>query len=90
MLMKDDKHKMATIIVSKMRDGKSMEPKLEKSGEEMHDADEMYMIADDVMKSIQDGDVRSLKKSLEAFIRCCSDKDDSSESMSHNDESSEY
>lgn len=90
MMLKDDKRKMATIIVSKMKDGQeSYRPKLTEAGAENSHEDEMYMIADDVLRSIQDGDVRTFKRSLEAFIECCMGEDKKSESM-HEDDSSEY
>ena len=89
--MKDDKRKMATIIVSKMKNGEDQyRPKLTEAGAENSHEDEMYMIADDVLRSIQDGDVRTFKRSLEAFIHACMDKDDKSESSEYESESSEY
>jgi len=89
MLMKDDKQKMATIIVKKMQDkerhGDEYKMKPQNMGAEVHDADELYMMADDIMKSLQDGDVRSLKKSLEAFIQACSESHPERKKMDDSD-----
>jgi hypothetical protein len=80
MMMKDDKRKMATIIVSKMKKGdesSSLAP--ESAGAEVADADEMYMVADDVMEAIKNGDVRALKESLQSMIEVMMSRDSESE-----------
>lgn len=86
--MKDDKKKVATIIISKMKNGEEksrMAP--ESDGAEIADSDELMMVADEIMKAVKSGDVKALKEGLQAMIECCSNMEpkEDEESKSYED-----
>jgi hypothetical protein len=72
MLMKNDKRKMATIIVAKMN--KNPEKMMEKSqheGAEQETTDELDMIAEEVMNALQSKDVKAFKEAMKSMIEVC-------------------
>lgn len=87
MLMKDKNRSMATVIVSKMKNRpKPLQEAPQSAGAEVADADELYMVAEEVMKALETRDIRAFKDAMEAMVEVCMNKYEASEEQSEQSE----
>jgi hypothetical protein len=81
MMMKDDKKKVASVIIAKINGSNREKPQSE--GAEIADSDDKDIAADEIMEAIKKSDVKALKEALKSFVEMCSyeeeSKDDSEE-----------
>ena len=86
MLMKDKNKNMAALIVSRRNDkAQPLVDAPQSAGAEVSDADEMYMLAEDMMQALEARDIRKFKDAMQAMIQCNMNQEESSE-----DEQGEY
>jgi hypothetical protein len=76
--MKDDKKKLATVIVAKIGNKDKEKEMPEREGAEM-ESDNLDLIADEIMSAFEKKDVKALKESLLAFIESKDEYEDESE-----------
>lgn len=86
MLMRDDKKKAATLIIAKMKKGDKMGKAPEMDGAEQSDADELSMIADEIMQAIEKKDISALRDGLKSMVECCMNEEPESEEMESSEE----
>ncbi|MBV6514143.1 MAG: hypothetical protein FMNOHCHN_03733 [Ignavibacteriaceae bacterium] len=74
--MKDDKNKMAGLIIAKMKEGKpEMESSPKRDGDETDDSQAYMAVADEIMMAIEQKDPKLLIESLKSFMEMCEDYD---------------
>lgn len=71
MFMKDNKNKMATVIVAKLKDRDKEREMPMSEGAEMSEPDDMEIMADEIIMAIEKKDVKMLKDALKSFIESC-------------------
>ena len=76
MIMLNDKKKMSSIILSRMKDGKSQDQEVKASEETPEAHDDLSVAAEEIMQAINDKDVPALKAALKSFFDMCDDAED--------------
>lgn len=80
MLMKDNKRSVATLIVSKMKNRpEPLQEAPQSAGAEIANADDLYMVSEEVMKALETRDIRGFKEAMEAMVEICMNKYETSE-----------
>ena len=79
MIMLNDKKKMSSIILSRMKDGKSQDQEVKPSEETPEAHDDLSVAAEEIMQAINDKDVPALKAALKSFFEMADSQEDESE-----------
>ena len=79
MIMLNDKKKMSSIILSRMKDGKSQDQEVKASEETPEAHDDLSVAAEEIMQAINDKDVPALKAALKSFFDMADSQEDESE-----------
>ena len=88
MLMKDDKKKMATLIVAKMRNGGERTHEAPEADGAEKDMSEGDVLAEEVLHAIKSGNADDFSEALKAYVSHCIEANES-EDESEEDESAE-
>ena len=89
MIMLNDKKKMSSIILSRMKDGKSQDQEVKASEETPESHDDLSVAAEEIMQAINDKDVPALKAALKSFFDMCDDAEDEPEASEEEDKQPE-
>jgi hypothetical protein len=72
--MKNDKKGMATVIMSRLKDGKEV------SVDEQQEVDQLDIAAQEILMALERKDSKQLKEALKSFYEMCDSMEDEMES----------